>query len=192
MSDLTSCDFVGDYGCSDTGCARCHAVDATSKRPPYGETGAPFDLDSARRLLARVEHRPPDQVTEDRLWVELRQACDEVERLRPSTFGRPQDPPITPDYAEHLVDLAEGATDGLWVNPDVLWHLLEVYRAACSAMDRWSGHHDAMDAVHDAIRCSASNEEVDALTAAVDPAKDAFMTALGGIEAAVDRARAGR
>lgn len=48
-------------------------------RPPYGETGAPFVLESARALLANTEHEPRDQVNGDSLWVELRLACDEVE-----------------------------------------------------------------------------------------------------------------
>lgn len=51
-------------------------------RPPYGETGAPFVLESARALLANTEHEPPDQTNSDALWVELRLACDEVERLQ--------------------------------------------------------------------------------------------------------------
>lgn len=51
-------------------------------RPPYGETGAPFVLKSARALLENTEHEPLDQMNSDSLWIELRLACDEVDRLR--------------------------------------------------------------------------------------------------------------
>ncbi len=51
-------------------------------RPPYGDTEGLFELEGARAMLANVEHEPHDQMISDSLWVELRLACDEVERLQ--------------------------------------------------------------------------------------------------------------
>ena len=53
----------------------------------------------------------------------------------PRGFGRPQDPPIDADYIEHLRSQAVSASDGVWVNPDVLEHLVAVFEAACDWMD---------------------------------------------------------
>jgi hypothetical protein len=68
-------------------------AEPSARRPPYGETRATFDLAAARATLARTEHEPPTQENDDALWLELRLACDEVDRLRGIL-----------DRAHHLVD----------------------------------------------------------------------------------------
>lgn len=54
---------------------------AVVRRPPYGETEAPFVLESARALLANTDHERASQANEDSLWVDLRLACDDHERI---------------------------------------------------------------------------------------------------------------
>lgn len=73
---------------------RAVAVEALNEpigtRPPYGDTGARFDLATARRVLERIEHAEASQENEDRLFVELRAACAEVEILRSSVQAMPE------------------------------------------------------------------------------------------------------
>lgn len=73
---------------------RALAIDAlnepTGVRPPYGETGARFYVDSARTVLANLEHEEPSQANMDTLFVELRCACDEVDLLRKAVATVPE------------------------------------------------------------------------------------------------------
>src|SRR5882757_7257242 len=67
-----------------------HALnECDGKRPPYGETEARFYVDSARSVLANLEHASPTQETSDTLFVELRCACDEVDTLRHAVYAVP-------------------------------------------------------------------------------------------------------
>lgn len=51
------------------------------------------------------------------------------------SHGRPQDPPIDVEYIQHLRDQAERSSDGVWVNPEVLEHLVAVFESACVYID---------------------------------------------------------
>lgn len=60
------------------------------KRPPYGETDPRFDVEAARRVLENLEREPVlTQGDSDTLFVELRMACEYVERIQPLLKAAP-------------------------------------------------------------------------------------------------------
>lgn len=63
----------------------------TVKRPPYGETEAPFCVSMARAVLENLEHEPLNQTNYDMLYVELRLACDALQKLLEADPGDPID-----------------------------------------------------------------------------------------------------
>ena len=52
-------------------------------RPPDGDTDPTFNVSMARILLENVEKEPHTQAISDSLFVELRLACDLIEKLMP-------------------------------------------------------------------------------------------------------------
>jgi hypothetical protein len=59
------------------------------KRQPYGDTDPCFDIETARVVLANLEHAELSQGTSDTLFVELRMACAHVERVQPLLAAAP-------------------------------------------------------------------------------------------------------
>lgn len=77
---------------------------------------------------------------ETREQIAALEAENERLRVQAQGFGRPQGLPLAAADVVYLRDRAESTTDGLWVNPDVLVALLDVYEAACAYLD-----HDGSD-----------------------------------------------
>lgn len=166
---------------TDVGCLSCSAVAGQRCSPdcrnyePDEEPGHSFDPDAMP-----VHADLCDDVAACR--IRIRELESKLERLRVQAqgFGRPQGLPLTTEDAGHLRDRAEGVSDGLWINPDVLVALLAVYSTACSAADARAA---VIAARHDPA--GSLRERRDRMVSA----DEAWSEASEALRAAVERAR---